>query len=109
MSGGRDERIGWYPAPDGSASLWYWDGTGWNDPVQQTEARVTEAVTPHLARAYQAGVEAITALIGPMMDRLVDEFDAATEVLEGHSDEPLHDALWALTMAARPLVEKWAG
>ena len=49
---------GWYPAPNGCAQLWYWDGHGWNDPVEQVQEQVTELVIPHLEDMYRKGFEA---------------------------------------------------
>lgn len=49
---------GWHPAPDGSPSLWYWDGQRWIDPIAQVEEMITELITPHLERAYLEGFKA---------------------------------------------------
>ena len=50
--------VGWHPAPNGLAQLWYWDGYQWIDPVAQVEERVTELVIPHLEHMYREGFKA---------------------------------------------------
>lgn len=35
---------GWYPAPDGSPSSWWWDGVQWTDPAQQSQAQLPPVV-----------------------------------------------------------------
>lgn len=50
--------VGWHPAPNGIAELWYWDGRQWCDPIEQVQEQVTELVIPHLERVYLQGFAA---------------------------------------------------
>lgn len=54
----RSNAVGWHPAPNGSPTLWFWDGAAWIDPIAAVEAQITELIEPHLERMYVAGFTA---------------------------------------------------
>ncbi|TDN87724.1 DUF4328 domain-containing protein [Microbacterium sp. BK668] len=46
-------QAGWYPAPDGSSTTWWWDGARWVPPGQQPRPPVTTDRLVKLATATQ--------------------------------------------------------
>jgi len=43
---------GWFPAPDGSSAMWWWDGAGWIEP--RPEASPDPAATKSITRLAKA-------------------------------------------------------
>lgn len=81
---------GWYPDPDGGASVRYWDGAHWTDHYAhpQPAARPVYGVRSRKQSSSLSTLGSILALVAPILGFLVglvmlarDEGDAVTVVV----------------------------